>query len=115
MQFRIVGQVTQLCEGASIEYRIRVGPFPRFRRIRIVDWDPPRSFAEIQEAGPFRVWRHEHVFTAHGDKTTMEDRVYYAPPLGPLSGMLNALIVAPRLRELFRYRAEVMRLRFGSR
>jgi len=43
----------------------------------------------------------------------MEDRVFYAPPLGMLSGMINALLVAPRLREMFRYRAQVIKLRFG--
>ena len=43
----------------------------------------------------------------------MEDRVYYAPPLGALAGRINAFIVAPRLREIFRYRAEVIRQRFG--
>jgi uncharacterized protein len=115
MQFRIVGQVGQLCDGASLEYQVRVGPLPRRRRIRVVDWNPPRSFAEVQDLGPFSVWRHELVFTAHGDTTTIEECVYYAPPLGALSGMINTLFVAPRLRELFRYRAEVMRLRFGSR
>jgi uncharacterized protein (TIGR01777 family) len=114
MQFRIVGEVPQLSEGASIAYRIRVGPFPLRWRSRIVGWDPPRSFADVQEAGPYRVWRHEHVFIARGDTTTMEDRVYYAPPLGVLSGIINTMLVAPQLREIFRYRAEVIRLRFGA-
>jgi hypothetical protein len=113
LQFRIVGQMPQLCDGASIDSRIRVGPFALRWRTRVVGWDPPRSFTNIQEAGPCRIWRHEHVFIAHGDTTTMEDRVFYAPPLGMLSGMINTLLVAPRLRQIFRYRAQVIKLRFG--
>ena len=113
MRFQTVGHVPQLSDGAIIDYRIRVGPFALHWRTRIARWDPPRSFVDVQESGPYRVWRHEHVFTPHGPTTTMEDRVYYAPPLGALAGMINAFIVAPRLREIFRYRAEVIRLRFG--
>jgi hypothetical protein len=44
----------------------------------------------------------------------VEDRVYYAPPLGPLAGVVNHLLVARSLRSLFRYRADVIKLRFGS-
>jgi uncharacterized protein len=113
MRFQTVGHVPQLSDGATIDYRIRVGPIALHWRTRIARWDPPRSFADVQESGPYRVWRHEHVFTSHGGTTTMEDRVYYAPPLGVLAGMINAFVVAPRLREIFRYRAEVIRLRFG--
>ena len=113
LRFQTVGHVPQLSDGAVIDYRIRVGPFALRWRTRIARWEPPRSFADVQESGPYRVWRHEHVFTPHGRTTTMEDRVYYAPPLGALSGVINAFVVAPRLREIFRYRAEVIRLRFG--
>ena len=42
----------------------------------------------------------------------MEDRVYYAPPVGFLSGLTNQMFVAPRLRAIFRYRADIIRLRF---
>ena len=115
MQFQIVGQVPRLSENTSIDYRLRIGFLPIAWRTRIVDWDPPRSFADVQEDGPCRVWRHEHTFVSHGNTTRMEDRVYYSPPLGALSGAINALAVAPRLREIFRYRAEIIRLRFGTR
>lgn len=113
MQFRIVGRIPPLSEGATIEYRIRLGPIPIRWRTRIVGWDPPHSFADVQESGPYRVWRHEHHFLARGQKTAMEDRVYYAPPAGVLGGVVNTLFIAPTLREIFRYRADVIRLRFG--
>jgi hypothetical protein len=44
----------------------------------------------------------------------MDDRVCYAPPLGMLGRLANALFIAPALRRIFEYRAEVIRLRFGA-
>jgi uncharacterized protein len=44
----------------------------------------------------------------------MEDRVCYAPPLGPLGRLANRLFIVPALRRIFQYRAEVIRLRFGG-
>jgi uncharacterized protein (TIGR01777 family) len=114
MQFRIVGHVPQLSDGATVEYQMRFGPIPVRGRIRITGWNPPRSYVDVQEAGPYRVWRHEHQFTPNGQTTTIDDRVYYTPRLGALSGIVNRWLIAPHLREFFRYRAEVLKLRFGS-
>jgi hypothetical protein len=112
MRFRIVGQVPPMAEGAIITYKVRVGPLPVRWRTRIVSWEPGRAFADVQDRGPYRVWRHEHTFSEQGGRTVMEDRVYYAPPIGVLAGLTNRFLVAPRLREIFRYRADIIRLRF---
>ena len=114
MQFRIVGHVPQLSDGATVEYQMRFGPIPVRGRIRITGWNPPRSYVDVQEAGPYRVWRHEHQLAPDGQTTLIDDRVYYALRLGALSGMVNRWLIAPHLREFFRYRAEVLKLRFGS-
>jgi uncharacterized protein (TIGR01777 family) len=114
MKFRIVGRVPSMAEGAIITYRVRVGPLPIRWRTRIVSWDPGRSFADVQDSGPYRVWRHEHTFAAQGSRTVMEDRVYYTPRVGFLAGLTNTLFVAPGLRGVFKYRADIIRLRFGA-
>jgi uncharacterized protein len=114
MMFRIVGQVPPMAEGAIITYRVRVGLLQVRWRTRIVSWDPGRAFADVQERGPYRVWRHEHTFTAEGARTVMDDRVYYTPPAGVLAGLINRFVVAPNLRAVFRYRADIIRLRFGA-
>ncbi len=113
LKFRVAGPVPPLAEGAAIEYAIRVGPLPIRWRTRIVRWEAPRAFVDVQEIGPYRVWRHEHVFAADDGRTRVDDRVDYTPPFGPLAGLVNRLFVAPTLREIFRHRADVMRLRFG--
>ena len=114
MTFRIEGRIPQMAEGAVITYRVRVGLLPIRWRTRIVSWEPGRSFADVQDSGPYRVWRHEHVFIAEGSRTVMEDRVYYTPRVGVMARLTNRLFVAPRLRDIFQYRADVIRLRFGT-
>lgn len=101
-------------EGAQVEYTLRVGPV----RVRWVTefevWDLPRRFVDVQRRGPFAAWWHEHRFEASGAGTTrMADRVYYRTPFGPLGWIAERLFVRPQLREIFRFRAHALRLRFG--
>jgi uncharacterized protein (TIGR01777 family) len=113
MKFSIDGTVPPLAAGAAISYRLRVGSFPLKWRSRITAWEPGRRFVDVQEIGPYRVWRHEHLFEANGAGTLMTDTVWYTPPVGWLGRLANKLVVAPMLRRIFRYRAGVVRLRFG--
>jgi len=94
---------------------VRVGPVPIGWRTLIAVWDPQRRFVDLQETGPYRCWWHEHTFRADGTRTIMEDHVYYAAPFGILGQIANRLLIMPTLRQVFRYRGDVIRLRFGTR
>ncbi len=100
--------------GATIDYRITLSGVPMRWRTVIEDWQPGAKFVDAQHRGPYRAWWHEHRFRADGDRTIMEDRVYYAPPLGPLGRIANRLFVEQQLRAIFAYRAQAIRLRFGG-
>ncbi len=113
MKFCIQGQVPPMAQGAVIDYRVRVGPVPVRWRTRITRWEPGRSFVDLQEAGPYRLWWHEHTFQADGERTVMEDRVYYAPPFGIVGRLANRVFIGPTLKKIFQYRGDVIRLRFG--
>jgi hypothetical protein len=113
MKFSIQGQVPPMAQGATIDYRVRIGPLPIRWRTRITKWEPGRSFIDLQEAGPYRLWWHEHTFQADARRTVMEDRVYYAPPFGVLGRLANRLFIGPTLMKVFQYRGDVIRLRFG--
>ena len=77
-------------------------------------WRPGERFVDLQQEGPYRSWWHEHTFRADGDTTVMTDRVCYTPPFGLLGRLVNPLFIAPTLRRIFRYRGEVIGLRFGT-
>jgi hypothetical protein len=113
MKFSIQGQIPSMSQGAMIDYRVRVGALPVRWRTRIAKWEPGRRFVDLQEAGPYRLWWHEHTFQADGRRTIMEDRVYYAPPLGILGRLAHCLFIGRTLRKIFQYRGDVIRLRFG--
>jgi ligand-binding SRPBCC domain-containing protein len=114
MRFSIHRRVPEIAEGTVIDYRLRVGPVPVTWRSRILDWQPGVRFVDSQERGPYRSWYHEHLFRREGATTVMEDRVYYAPPLNVIGRLVNRFFIVPALRRIFQYRAEVIRLRFGS-
>ena len=114
MQFSLTRAAQPITQGAQMEYRMRVGPATIRWRSRIAVWEPGRRFVDVQEAGPYRVWWHEHAFRADGARTVMEDRVLYAPPLGALGRIANRLFVVPALTSIFQYRGDVIRLRFGA-
>jgi ligand-binding SRPBCC domain-containing protein len=95
--------------GALIEYRLRLHGLPVRWRTRIESFDPPRVFADVQLAGPYRLWHHTHVFEPDGrGGTVMRDRVRYALPLGPAGAVGHALFVRRDLRRIFDFRHQAV-------
>jgi uncharacterized protein len=114
MKFSVEESSPVIGENATIDYRLRVGAIPITWRSRIVNWTPGSHFADFQENGPYDSWWHEHAFRAAGLSTVMEDHVCFAPPLGVLGRLAGRLLIEPTLRRIFQYRADVIRLRFGT-
>jgi ligand-binding SRPBCC domain-containing protein len=95
------------------------GPLGRVRSVaRVVEVVPPHAvvfgeearFADEQESGPFRSWRHDHEFERVDAGTTrLLDTVTYRLPLGPLGWLADKLFVARKIRAMFRYRHEATR------
>jgi ligand-binding SRPBCC domain-containing protein len=97
--------------GAMIDYRLRVHHVPVRWRSEITVWDPPHRFVDEQRRGPYRWWRHEHVFEEEEDGSTLaRDHVEYGVPGGPL---VHRLFVARSVRQIFRYRSQALRTVFG--
>jgi NADH dehydrogenase len=95
--------------GLVIEHGIRpLLGIPMTWRSRIESYDPPRSFVDVQEQGPYRRWRHVHSFTTVPEGTRIDDEVEYELPLGPLGSIAHAVAVREQLREIFRHRARTI-------
>ncbi len=91
--------------GAQIDYRIKWRGIPMRWRTEIEAWDPPRRFVDRQLRGPYRLWRHEHLFETRGYGTAVIDQVEYAPFGGAIA---NRLAVARDVRRIFRYRHQAL-------
>lgn len=96
--------------GTMIDYNLRVHGFPVRWRSEITAWEPPTRFVDEQRSGPYRLWIHEHIFTERDGGTLVGDRVQYAVPFDRLVHML----VRRDVERIFRYRGEMLRLRFAA-
>lgn len=99
--------------GTRIEYRIRVLGIPQRWVAEIVEYEPGRRFVDMQIAGPYRYWRHEHSFEARDGGTLMRDRVEYELPFGVAGAIAQKLIVERQLQRIFDYRTDVIERVFG--
>jgi len=69
-------------------------------------------FVDVQERGPFALWRHLHEFEDVPGGTLVRDAVDYRMPLGPLGGIARAALVGRTLERIFDYRRDVLARRF---
>ena len=90
--------------GTIVDYRLRLHGLPIHWRSEITEWDPPNKFTDVQIKGPYRVWKHEHFFTAEGNQTRMTDRVEYAIPGWIFAPIVHSLFVKRDLEKIFQYR-----------
>ena len=113
MAFRIVNKPDVIEVGSVIDYKVRIGPVAARWKTNISAWEPGLRFVDQQERGPYRCWWHEHTFRPDNGGTIMEDRVFYAPPFGPLGRLTHWLFIKGQLQEIFGYRADAILQRFG--
>ncbi|MDO8383037.1 MAG: SRPBCC family protein [Microbacterium sp.] len=93
--------------GESVTWRARHFGIRFTMTSRITALDRPHRFVDEQTRGPFRSFRHEHVFRSEGTRTVMVDTLTVeSPTLGvPAFGTLvERLILVPYLRRLIRQR-----------
>ena len=95
--------------GTLIDYRIRLRGVPMRWRTLIEEWGPGTRFVDRQLTGPYRYWRHEHVFSAVASGTEIRDAVDYELPLGPLGNVLHRAFVRSELQHIFDFRADTVR------
>ncbi len=95
----------EMFDGAEFDYTIRWFGIPLRWRSRIEGYVPPERFTDVQLVGPYRVWRHLHLFEQRENDTVMHDRVLYRLPLGLIGDAVHALAVRRQLEDIFRYRA----------
>ena len=96
--------------GVEIDYRLRLHGIPMGWRSRITAWEPPHRFVDEQVKGPYRLWLHEHTFTAQDGGTLVRDVVQYDMLGGRLA---DKLLVRRDLRNIFAYRQHKLAEIFG--
>jgi uncharacterized protein len=108
MRFRMLTpSPIEMRNGAVIEYSLAVHGLTMRWKTLIVEWQPSVRFVDYQLRGPYLLWRHEHRFAPDPVGTLVTDRIVYALPLAPLSGLALPLVRADIAR-IFKYRRAAM-------
>ena len=97
-------------DGSRVVLVNRKGPL----RLRWVaehrDYQQGRQFRDVQITGPFSRWEHTHLFTEESEgESTLEDRIEYAIPGGPIGRLLGARFIHKSIERMFAYRHGVTR------
>jgi ligand-binding SRPBCC domain-containing protein len=103
LHFGVAAAPDEMYEGARIRYRLRLFGVPLGWEAEIVQWRPPRTFADRQLRGPYRLWVHTHRFAAVPEGTEVYDHVLYRIPGGVLA---PTRLVRAWLDEIFDYRTD---------
>ena len=115
LNFRVTSKENvRMREGARIDYAIRWMRLPLRWRTLITEYEPPNSFVDEQEKGPYTRWRHRHTFTEALGGTLVEDVVRYSLPLGLLGVAAHDMVVGRQLRRIFEFRQEALRAIWGG-
>jgi len=110
MAFEITSQkpVPKMFEGQIIKYKVSpLLNIPMHWKTLISEVKESEYFVDEQLEGPYKYWRHKHIFEALDSNTVkMNDELEYALPMGPLGTIAHSLYVKNRLKEIFDYRYE---------
>jgi ligand-binding SRPBCC domain-containing protein len=89
--------------GTLIDYRLKLHGIPLRWQTEITEWNPPHAFVDVQRHGPYRLWRHTHIFSETEDGIVVDDSVEYAVWGNQLA---DKFFVRPDLEKIFAYRSE---------
>ena len=101
----------EIKRGTLIDYRLRLHGIPIRWRTKITACKPPYRFVDEQLRGPYRYWRHEHIFEELDGETIARDQVDYSVPGGAL---IHWLMVKSDIRRIFEYRGKILGQRFAE-
>src|SRR5262245_57861853 len=78
-----------LLPGTRVTLTTHLGPIPLRWVAEHVEYAPPHAFSDYQVSGPFKSWRHRHVFLDDGQGgTILRDEVDYELRFGRIGRWL---------------------------
>lgn len=106
-----VGGVTEglIGLGEEVTWRARHFGVVWTMTSRVTEFDAPRRFVDEQVRGPFKTFRHVHLFNEIPGGTRMTDQVAFTAPLGPLGRIAEVVALGRYLPRLIRERSEFLR------
>ncbi len=92
---RAIAGVTSGLIGPGEEVTWEVFPLGLRQQLtsRITAFDRPRMFSDEMQRGPFKKWRHSHLFAVKPEGTLMVDDVDYSAPFWLLGRIVDGIFL----------------------
>ena len=100
-------------EGAEFRYTIKLGLLKFPWRTLITKYEPNKIFIDEQKFGPYKKWKHTHLFEDIDGKTKMTDIIEYDLFLYPLKNLINNLYISKNIKKIFDFRKNYLREKFN--
>lgn len=84
-------------------------------KTEITQVDEHKSFTDEQKRGPYKSWKHRHVFIPKENGVLMKDDLIYEMPFGILGKLVHSIIVGKKLQNIFDHRYEVLEILFNTK
>lgn len=94
----------KIFEGVEFIYTIRWLGLRLKWQSKIIEYKPPERFIDIQLKGPYRFWRHLHIFEEVPEGTLIKDEVTYK--LHFVGKLFHRCLIKRQLYDIFCYRAQ---------
>lgn len=78
-------------------------------KISITKFQPPEYFIDEQQAGDFKMMKHEHYFKSIENGTIMIDQFHFETPHGWIAGRINNFYLEKYITQLLRERNEMVK------
>jgi len=89
----------------TVTWKSRHFGIPLYMTSKITSYMAPYYFIDEMQKGPFRTFKHQHIFHVQADQSTlMTDLISYELPMGRLGRCLNKWLVKRYLESLIRER-----------
>jgi len=91
--------------GSIIELKIsQFGIISNNWKMQIENLKPFNLITDKMISGPFKYWKHDHIFTEKNGKTLMTDSLNYELPFGFIGKIADKLILNRMIRKQFEIR-----------
>ena len=107
----IAGRTSGVIElGETVTWRAKHLGITQKLTSKITAFDSPHYFTDEMVAGPFKSFKHEHIFTKEDGVVIMTDVFDYKSPLGFLGSLADALFLERYMTKLLTERNRVVKL-----
>ena len=101
-------------EGAEFKYTIKLGLLKFPWKTVITKYEPNKVFIDEQKFGPYKKWKHTHLFEDVNGKTKMTDLIEYDLFFYPIKSLINRLYVKNNIIKIFAFREKYLREKFNQ-